>query len=191
MRPGSGREAILRYVPLVYQDKAQSAGNPILARQELAVGWLLYRALGFEPGEKLVREPMGKPKMKGGHPYISIAHSGDWAALAVGDCEVGIDLEVPGPVQWAAARKYFQPEELYSLQMTSPSLQSAAFLRMWTRLEAGLKLRGMGFSGAAGTEAEASCRGMHCWSYESESFALCCATWEPSEYALREMSWLD
>lgn len=189
--PERDREAVLRRIPLEYQDKAQSAGNPVLARQELAVGWLLYRVLGFGPEDKLIRSPMGKPRIDGGRSHISIAHSGDWVAIAVGDCEVGVDLEVPGPVQWAAARRYFQPEEMYGLQKTAPSLQPAAFLRMWTRLEAGLKLQGTGFSGAGGSEAETVCRSMRFWSHESECFALCCATWEPAEYALREMCWYD
>ena len=189
--PERDRESILCHIPSEYVDKAQSAGNPVLARQELAVGWLLHRVMGFGPKDRLVREPMGKPRIESGRSHISIAHSGDWAVIAVGNCEIGVDLEVSGPVQWAAARRYFQPEELRSLETTVPSLQSAAFLRMWTRLEAGLKLRGMGFSGAAGSEMENGCRDMHYWSHESESFALCCATWETAEYALREMKWHD
>ena len=108
--PERDRESILCHIPSEYVDKAQSAGNPVLARQELAVGWLLHRVLGFGPKDMLVREPMGKPRIDGGRSHISIAHSGDWAAIAVGDCEIGVDLEVPGPVQWAAARRYFQPE---------------------------------------------------------------------------------
>ena len=189
--PERDREAVLRRIPLEYQDKAQSAGNPVLARQELAVGWLLYRVLGFGPEDKLIRSPMGKPRIDGGRSHISIAHSGDWVAIAVGDCEVGVDLEVPGPVQWAAARRYFRPEELYTLQTAPPSLQSAAFLRMWTRLEAGLKLRGTGFSGMEESGVEAEHRNMLYWNHECAGFTLCCATWEPAAYALREMCWYD
>ena len=189
--PEREREDILRRVPLEYLEKAQSAGNPVLARQELAVGWLLHRVLGFGQGDRLVRGPMGKPRVGGGRPYISIAHSGNWAVIAVGDCEVGVDLEVPGPVQWAAARKYFRPDELHSLQTMAPASQPAAFLRMWTRLEAGLKLRGTGFSGAAGSDAKSEHRNMLYWNGECEGFVLCCATWEPAEYTFREMSWHD
>lgn len=189
--PERDRESILCHIPSEYLNKARSAGNPILARQELAVGWLLHRVLGFEAGDKLIRDPMGKPRLDDAARYIGIAHSGDWAAIAVGDCEVGVDLEVPGPVQWAAARKYFQPEALRSLQMAPPSSQSAAFLRLWTRLEAGLKLWGRGFSEGMGLDEKAEGRSPRYWSRECEGFALCCATWEPAEYALRAVSWSD
>jgi hypothetical protein len=44
------------------------------------------------PGAQVVHDPDGAPRLVGHAGHISIAHDGDWVAVAHGDTPVGIDL---------------------------------------------------------------------------------------------------
>ncbi|QDU87222.1 4'-phosphopantetheinyl transferase sfp [Pirellulimonas nuda] len=96
-------------------------------------------ALRFSTG------PQGKPSLVGGgNPSFNLAHSGDWAALAVSTLgELGVDLEVFRKVRdaRAIARRYFAPSEHAAIEVDEPD---TPFLRVWTRKEAVVKLIGTG-----------------------------------------------
>lgn len=53
---------------------------------------LLKQILGREPA--IEKGPHGKPYLKEG-PFFSISHSGGFIALAIGEQELGLDLETP------------------------------------------------------------------------------------------------
>ena len=99
---------------------------------------LLLRAAGIEPpfacGEH------GKPYIPGG-PHFSLTHSGMFAALAVSDTPVGLDIEKIAPVRRAAARALTIEERKY---MEADPERRFAYL--WTRKEAALKCTGAGLS---------------------------------------------
>ncbi len=88
--------------------------------------------------------PQGKPSLVGGGLSFNLAHSGDWAALAVSTGgELGVDLEVFRQVRdaRAIARRYFAPSEHAAIEADEPD---TPFLRVWTRKEAVVKLIGTG-----------------------------------------------
>lgn len=99
---------------------------------------LLLRAAGLEPpfacGEH------GKPYIPGG-PHFSLTHSGTFAALAVSDTPVGLDIEKIAPVRRAAARALTIEERDY--MKADPERR---FAYLWTRKEAVLKCTGAGLS---------------------------------------------
>ena len=178
---------LLRQIPGEYRRRAEAAGSPALAGQALAVGGLLCLGLGLGPVDALRRGPEGKPCLPGGTPCISIAHGGGRAVLAVGDVEVGVDLEPPGLVRWAAAKRFFAPAELLELRAAPAEAQPSLFARFWTRLEAGLKLEGTGFA-LEGAFAHPADRPIHCRSFLDRGGWLTCATWTPAEIRLEEVA---
>ena len=81
--------------------------------------------------------------------YFNVAHSNDWVLYALSpDCEVGADIEVVRkvPDMEAIARRFFSPRECATLFNLSPTEQSEAFLRCWTRKESFIKATGEGLS---------------------------------------------
>lgn len=54
---------------------------------------LLARILGKEP--QIRKGPYGKPYLEEGTPFFNLSHSGGFLAIAVGERELGLDLEAP------------------------------------------------------------------------------------------------
>lgn len=106
----------------------------------------LGRLLGMGPAEvRFDRGPHGKPRLAGAAFQFNLAHSGDWAALAVcRDGEIGVDLECLRSVRDGPgiAARYFAPEE--HLAVAEAQCPDTKFLQVWTRKEAVVKLLGVG-----------------------------------------------
>ncbi len=85
-----------------------------------------------------------KPYLSFG-PHFSISHCRYAIAVAVSECLVGIDIEGFREYNPALIRKTMNIEE--QAQIVSCSVPDAAFIRLWTRKEALLKLRGTGIEG--------------------------------------------
>ncbi|MCC6981719.1 MAG: 4'-phosphopantetheinyl transferase superfamily protein [Bauldia sp.] len=95
------------------------------------------RSLPIEAG------PFGKPALAGG-PGFNVSHSGRWIAIAIGDREVGIDIEeriALDPLPLAA----LSPEEQARVRRAADPLD--AFLSIWVAKEAVLKADGRGLGG--------------------------------------------
>jgi 4'-phosphopantetheinyl transferase len=88
----------------------------------------------------------GKPRLAGPgtHPEFSLTHSGDLVGLAVADGPVGLDVEHHRSLSDIAGmtEHVSSPTELARSRPTS----TAAFLEVWTRKEALLKVTGEGLS---------------------------------------------
>jgi 4'-phosphopantetheinyl transferase len=91
--------------------------------------------------------PYGKPEVAGG-PAFSLARSGRWAAVAVGDrLPIGVDIElVRRPPDMDALLSALHPDEASELRRVSPARRLRAVLTCWTRKEAYVKARGTGLS---------------------------------------------
>lgn len=119
------------------QTRLHFLAGRLLARQ-------LFRALCPGHTFALKTDALGKPFFPA-RPYwgVSIAHSGNMAACAV--CtggQVGIDLEMVRPVDFAAFDTCFLPEEwAFIHQHTDPLF---AFFTLWTKKEAIAKADGRG-----------------------------------------------
>ena len=82
--------------------------------RSLAAALLLRDALGAAEETALRYGPKGKPYWEAG-PAFSLSHSGDWAALAVGEPgmrAVGVDIERPRAARPSLMRRVCCPEEL-------------------------------------------------------------------------------
>ena len=94
-----------------------------------------------------------------GKPYLphapelkfNLAHSHDTALVAVAlEVEVGVDVERlrPMPDCVAVAERFFPPADAAALADFPAAQREREFFRLWTRIEAMLKARGIGLYGA-------------------------------------------
>ncbi len=115
---------------------------------------LLAGYLGATPqGVRFDYGPQGKPALAPDDGLCSLrfnaSNAGDFAAYVfTKGCEIGVDIEQHRalPDLERIARRFFAPEETAELMELSPSEQTSAFFRCWTRKEAYIKAMGGGFS---------------------------------------------
>jgi len=93
----------------------------------------------------------GKPALSGkgeGLLKFNVSHSHELALVAVGDVEMGVDVEAIRPMADAddIASRFFSPRELADLRALPLTLRDAAFFACWTRKEAYLKALGSGLA---------------------------------------------
>ncbi|WP_394789535.1 4'-phosphopantetheinyl transferase family protein [Rhodoferax sp.] len=118
--------------------------------QFLAVRWLLRRALSLYTGKSdsfwaLGATAAGAPVLLS-HPdiHLSLSHSADWAACAVSDAAVGVDIEAPERLRDTRrlASAVYSEAELRSAEGLGPISAEQQFYRIWTLKEAWLKSHG-------------------------------------------------
>jgi 4'-phosphopantetheinyl transferase len=83
--------------------------------------------------------------------HFNLSHSHQMALVAVSrEVEVGVDVEWfrPLPACLSIAERFFPPAELAALMDVPPADREREFFRLWTRIEAKLKARGIGLLGA-------------------------------------------
>lgn len=89
----------------------------------------------------------GKPQLpRPAGVHFNVAHSGDWVLVAVGEREVGVDLEQQQPdfdFASVVAHCFSAAEQQGIYQSAEPR---EAFYSLWTRLEARAKAMGGGLS---------------------------------------------
>ena len=119
-------------------------------RQRALAAWtaqreILANYLGCSPHDvPLDRDASGRPHLRADSPALdhSMAHSGDWAMLAVSrSARVGIDLERVDPtvdVERLALR-FFARDEAEMIASLPHDKRVATFFRAWTEKEAYLK----------------------------------------------------
>lgn len=121
-------------------EKARRFRMPDDRRRSIAAGLLLQRLL---PGEMITANEYGKPVSENGAQF-NLSHSGQYAAMALGKAEVGVDLEAVRPVETLKMGKIvFCQSELELLQGASDRI--GVFFDLWTKKEALLKCMGKGF----------------------------------------------
>lgn len=90
-------------------------------------------------GKPLLEEPgPDKPDPDAPNPpAFNLSHSHDWCGLAVArNLEVGLDIQVPHPVNPALWRRVLTPQEKSQITTLDPADRDPAFFRCWTRKEA-------------------------------------------------------
>jgi 4'-phosphopantetheinyl transferase len=89
----------------------------------------------------------GKPILAEGPPF-SLSHSADMMMLAIGDADVGCDVEWIDPaLDWPPlAQSFFTPGERAALAALPPEAARRAFFACWARKEAFVKALGLGLS---------------------------------------------
>ena len=115
---------------------------------ELFARWRLAEAAGVPVSEvAIAHDEKGKPFWPGGSLSLSISHSGNYIAVAVGQEAVGVDVEKKRKAAPAVAKRWFRPEENELLESLSETERTQTFFRLWTLKEAALKYAGEGLSG--------------------------------------------
>jgi len=94
----------------------------------------------------------GKPYLPGAPELkFNLSHSHEMALVAVAlEVEVGVDIERFRSMHDydAVAERFFPPAEAAALAAAPPAGRKREFFRLWTRIEAMLKARGVGLYGA-------------------------------------------
>lgn len=149
-------KAIDAWLQLLDDDERNRANRFMQARHRdqyiVAHGvlrYLLGRYLGLAPASlRFGRGASGKPCLVGPHAGLAfnLTHSHGRALLAVGDRQLGVDLEMASAnVEiMEIAERYFFGTELADIRSQSSGLQRRAFYRYWVAKEAVLKAEGVG-----------------------------------------------
>ena len=134
--------------------KAVGKGNPAMrARFEIGRGLrrkMLADATGLPPGEiTFVESEEGKPCALNAAGWdFNTSHSGDYVVVAVGQRQVGVDLEQIRPVREmeSIVDRYFHPDEAAAWSSLAPGLREEAFFVLWSAREASMKCVGLGLA---------------------------------------------
>lgn len=82
----------------------------------------------------------GKPYIRHVPWHYNLSHSGDYAALAISDAPVGIDIQQMKPYRETLVKRFFSEEEQQSV------MGMTLFYTLWCRKEAYGKLKGTGLT---------------------------------------------
>ena len=114
---------------------------------------VLGRYLRTQPGDiRFVTNPFGKPELAPGFDgrfRFSLSHSADLALIAIArDADIGVDVEHirASPDYSDLAEHVFSAAEVDDLRRVPKHLYAEAFLRCWTKKEAGAKASGGGLA---------------------------------------------
>lgn len=135
-----GFDECIKHFPKRYEDAQRYRHNDDVLRS-YAAGVLLWKILGLEDSDILFGEN-GKPCSTKTDLCFNISHSGKWVALAVGENEIGVDIEAPRPESLRVKERVFTQNELE--YMSASPLKR--FTQLWTLKEAVMKHLGTGLS---------------------------------------------
>jgi 4'-phosphopantetheinyl transferase len=118
-----------------------------VVRRGRARQWLAEAAGGNPARLRFTADAHGKPMLADG-PHFSLSHSGETMMLAIGDAELGCDVEAIDPaLDWPPlARSFFSDAENAALAALAPEAARTAFFACWSRKEAFIKALGLGLS---------------------------------------------
>lgn len=163
-----------------YKNKYENIKIREEAQAEFAAGFLLNRYMGISQDDEIIREGDGKPHLSSKavcrYPHFNLSHSKNMCVLAMGECDVGIDVEKILPFHYAAAKKVFGQKKADSLYLLEEEKRNKEYTRLWTVCEAVLKLTGKGFNDGW---QEDLCRDFYVKSQKIGEYYLSYATKEP------------
>jgi len=150
-------EALEREAPRLSADDRDRAGrladaherrNRLAAYTALRVVLERMGGAGVR-GQRLIRPPGGKPRLRAADPIFSLAHTGGLAIIGVAQSQaIGVDLEEARALAMSRRRR----EEILAVGVglaarpAGDADSDAAVLQAWCRLEACAKARGQGIS---------------------------------------------
>ena len=147
------REAILRFK--FNPDRNRTVWAELMARAVAA------RRVGMDAADVVItRDGEGRPQCSVPGMFVSLSHSGPWAACCVGGTECGVDVETRARgAGLDIARRFFLPSEHLRLKSMAERGEDweSAFLRDWTIKESCLKC--LGLNEWSGVDCEAVING--------------------------------
>jgi len=103
----------------------------------------LYQVYGLNALPAIARLPKGKPWFpSAAHIHFNLSHSGRYAVCAIGNREVGVDIEAVRPRGATLPQFSFNAEEYHKYLCNGGTWE--AFYTIWTRKEAWCKYTGEG-----------------------------------------------
>lgn len=135
---------ILEDFPSVRRQKILNAKQKQKRQQSMGATLLLERVLAWHGSaiDMLETDENGKPKVKG--LCFNLSHSGDYVICAVSRMQVGCDIEQIRPVEKRLEERVLSVEERRSINGLSGEAYDREFLRIWTKKESFLKMKGIG-----------------------------------------------
>ncbi len=135
-------------------DKARSLGGGLLMEQGLTdfekrCGLSLFsRDKEGKISEEYVYGIKGKPYFKNiPNIHFSLSHSGNLVMLAVGDVNVGVDVQKMQGYKEGIVKRFYHKKEVDALlQCETEVVREAHFYEIWTYKEAYIKYTGNGLS---------------------------------------------
>lgn len=107
------------------------------------------RESGLTEKEMIYSEQKNQKPFFTNHPeiFFNISHSGNYAAAAFSDSEIGIDIEKIKDADLKIAKRFFAEEEYkYLEKISDKEKQNREFYRLWTLKESFMKVTGLGMS---------------------------------------------
>lgn len=139
-----------RDYPLSDYRRKKLEKQKLLTSRKLGIGaeLLLIHALeeiksGIMPPLDIICGKDGKPELTGGGVYFNLSHSGSFAACAVSDSPVGIDIQTEQTNNEKLALRSFSDRERDFIQKNDNS--DSAYTQIWSMKESCIKLFGTGF----------------------------------------------
>lgn len=133
-------------LPKARLEKAVRLFSSEKRKESAGAGLLLARILPrfFASAEEVFADERGKLL----HPrlFLSLAHGGGMAVLAVGDRPVGCDVEKLSRVRETVLRRFSKEERAFVQEAAGELAREGAFYRIWTGKESYLKRTGEGLS---------------------------------------------
>lgn len=141
------------YISRETRNKLMDYKNAKVRREKLtgeSMLRILLQRIGGQPAKswKVVRGECGKPYLTGTPVplFFNLSHSGDYVVCAIGDREMGVDIQKLGQGKLEVARRFFHPEEIRELEKWTGREQRDLFYRFWAIKESFLKYTGQGLS---------------------------------------------
>ncbi len=154
------------------REKAAHLASPERRAASLAAGLLLRRGLrlcGLSE-EGLRTDPDGRPWLEGNPAFVSLSHSGDYAACVIAKRPVGVDIQRIVPIRERTVRRFCTGEEWDSMAGRPDFMRRS--VAHWTLKESYLKASGVSTAGAFAAgfqlDPDGSVQGPDGW-----EFALC------------------
>lgn len=140
-------------LPEFYRTRYRTAKVDRVRLQALGSAALLKEHLGVTSDDQLVRDEHGRIALREDPRHCCLSHSGVVTVLAVSDGPVGVDLERIQTVSEPTVSRVYPASFQKEMEGLEGEARDEMFTRLWTKLEAALKLDGRGLT-APRTEYE-------------------------------------
>ena len=124
------------------RQKLTSARRCSAGVELLLIHALRRQGLAFSLPLDIKIQPGGKPCLAGMFLQFNQSHSAHFAACALADAPLGLDIQTLSPCRVSFVRRFFAPEEQEEIYQSAD--KDAAFTRLWCRKESFLKATGRG-----------------------------------------------
>lgn len=112
---------------------------------ELLVRYLLWTQYGMDAQTLTIcHSEYGKPYFENSKIHFNLSHSGDWVVCAMGDSEMGVDVEAIRPMDFPSVYRAFSKNEIAQLNKEDIEQYPDLFYQIWTLKESYVKYLGLG-----------------------------------------------